>query len=158
MKGFRETHYEENGKDCILVDGIYVFSNGASMDRHRMGALWDPPTDRRELLKMQALYREEKLRLATDAFNALKHNLMVHAKESIKWAGANTPPIPPTESELAELKSLQAEVHKWQAEVKQLHEQLQDAKPDYMKQRERRAIENADRNAAALAAVDAIKI
>ena len=64
-----------NGGDAILVNGFYLYSNGATRDANPLGLLCDPPKDELETLKLQKLYHGTLLDLAKDDFVGLKQQL-----------------------------------------------------------------------------------
>lgn len=161
MKGQRELFFEEHGgqENCVKIDDTWMlFADGAWMEVFSYGAMVEPPADNYERLKLQKQYREVKLRLATNSFNDLKNRLMHQAQEAIKWAAANAPPVPPNAADIEELQRLQAEVHQRQRDLQQVSDELEDAKPKFVKDRDARAIENEARNTAALSAIAGIKI
>lgn len=161
MKGPRRMFFEENGgkeNKYVVIGGWVLFENGAKCESSSYGALVDPPPDPVERHGVRLRYYEELLRIDVAKFDEMKAQLKFQAQESIKWADANTPPQPPTDSEIRELEAQRDKVRKRQRDVAKVRKELEESKPGFLKQRQARAEASLERNSAALRSVDAIKI
>lgn len=154
-KSLRDQFIAANGDDALNVDGLLIFSNGAWMDQGLNGGFSDPSGDARKRAGFQVLYYEEKLRRATESFHRTKDNMRANVKEAQRmgWPG-----ITSGQDDLTQLKQLQAVVKDCQAALAKHRAAYDDARPAQQKAMEQAAAAAAPALAAAMSAIDEIKI
>ena len=148
----------KHGGEPVVVGHWLLFPDGAQREANPMGAWIDPPPKPYERAQLIVRYHEERLRRATQTFDELKETLRRQASEAIRQAGAPTPPQPPGEAQLAELRVMQETVFergKARDEAVAAAEQL---KPLKYREREANAAVNAAAGQAALEAISSIKV
>lgn len=92
----------ENGNDCVRVDEMIYFRNGARRELNPWGALYDPPKNEFHRLKFVETYWEEHYRRAVDAFATAKEDYLSTAQANAN-CGFCAPNIREAEDHLATL-------------------------------------------------------
>jgi hypothetical protein len=149
---------ESHGNDPVIIGNWLLFADGAQRERQLMGAWLEPPSGDADRTQLVLRYHREKLAQATDAFQQLKDKLTFRANESIRHAGANTPPPPPSPEQIAELAAARSTVLEMRKAVDEAAERADGLKPPQRRERERLAVELAERGQTALEQIAAIQI
>jgi hypothetical protein len=132
MTSYREQFIARHGgRDvCLLVDGVFYFPDGASMERSSpFGALWEPPDDLAECLRLQVHYWTNRTAQAEADFSERKSEVL---------AG-------PGEAGISELKSIKARVKECRAKLAAVRAALKDQLefPPISEEEKRRRIDAA---------------
>jgi hypothetical protein len=141
-----------NGKDCILVDGWYLYSNAAKREPGE-GAMCDPPTDPYERSHLQLRYREALLATAIKAFADHKQRLRWEAEANIRAGYA-----PPDADGLTQLETLEEAARARQRDVEKARAELAANIPESRRRAEALVNENRDRGQEFLGKLDEIKL
>jgi hypothetical protein len=146
-----EVFHEENGGDCVLVNGWYVYSNGARRDENPVGALIDPPADPFERAKLQVAYHSMKVNAAVKKLIERQDHWRNHALCIEKGTQAND--LGPYKlAEIAsELEALKQEVEKRRGPLAEAQALMEANAPQWYRDQlpQTRATRQADNQQAA---------
>ncbi|MBA3482129.1 MAG: hypothetical protein H0T51_09980 [Pirellulales bacterium] len=140
----KKEFHERHGGNSVTVDGWHLYANGARREVALVAALHEPPQDYPTRRKLVLKYYEVLLQQAAFAFEQLKNQLNQQLIASERTRNLPFPTFPPDEKELEELKALKAEADKRRKKLKKVQAQLDDEKPEYLRQREQRSSEHQE--------------
>lgn len=141
----------ENGRDCIRLGGMLVYSNGARRDPDPLGPLIDPPDNDYERNRIVVQYWEERVRRARGAFQKLKRKCQHDADDPEL-------PVEDTEGAVQQLTTLRAEIKATEAQLRDAKAALTACTPLEVLNRTRVSPAIRRHNADFLAEVAKIKI
>lgn len=120
----REQFHLKHGGDseCRLINGYWVYPDGARMYRDEMHGVEEPPADDHKRLSIVVAYRKLRLDQATTKFSTRKQELTAWAERA--HARPQDVPAAPGDDELAELHQLRQTVRQWQRDLKEAQDQL----------------------------------
>lgn len=141
----------DNGRDAILVDGCYLFSNGAMRDLPPTGIRRPPPSDPFERQRKIVLYHEELAAIALREFDAFKNQLRGLAK-------SNSISSKKSKESLQELERLKAVALEKRKLLEIAQKKLDDLTPSWMKDREKHDFAQKQEDSLFLADVNKIEL
>jgi hypothetical protein len=103
VKATIEAFDRDNGNDCIRIDDMLYFRNGARREVNPYGILHDPPANEYRRLSFVEVYWEELHHRAVDAFMEAKTDFLNTAHANAN-CGHPAPSLREAKSTLAKLK------------------------------------------------------
>lgn len=125
--------------ECLRVEGVLLFEDGARREIHPMGVRQGPPEDPYQRAQAVKRFRETALDMKLRLFRETRIALHYQAQNALK--GGDYAPPPPSAEQLAELKVLMAEVQRRRKAVEEAEKAVAENVPDAV----RRMRESAER-------------
>lgn len=145
--------WEKNRGESIKTSEGIFYSDGSWRELDAMGAWVDPPNDPFKQAAMIAKFHEARLKVAVIEFDDRRELLKSQAE-----AAARDGYPPPPESQIAELKRLQAIVRQRRAAFNDARERHLSLKPDNQRLREENLAHNRARSDQFLDALKGIRV